>query len=356
MSTVRALPAYALPSLVLLLAAALELATPTHIVATPLFAAACVAAGVLLPLRGTVAVVVTAVAVELLIKAWLALPMGPDDWVHALDVPIAGALGVAAHQLRSRYGTRLAAVREVAEAAQRAVLPTPAERLGGIRVAAEYRAAQSGSRIGGDFYAAVDTPHGVRLVVGDVRGKGLGAVGLAAILLGAFRESAIRDVGLEEVALRMDEAAAREAARRGGEDRWEGFATALLVEVSAAEPGRLRLLNCGHASAYLFGADGAVRELHSRRPGSPLGLDMGLLDAVAPEEVELPFDAVVLLLTDGVTEARDAQGTFFDPARHLTATAWGEPAAVLGSVVDAVARWTGGARDDDMALLAFRAG
>lgn len=78
----------------------------------------------------------------------------------------------ATSALRIRREQVLAAVRSVAEAAQHALLqPIPAT-VGPFQVAVRYSAAAAEARIGGDLYALVSTPHGVRLIVGDVRGKG----------------------------------------------------------------------------------------------------------------------------------------------------------------------------------------
>ncbi|MBO1330013.1 PP2C family protein-serine/threonine phosphatase [Streptomyces sp. VRA16 Mangrove soil] len=346
------------PWAVMVAALILELSTPAEVRATPLLTLACVAAGVVLPLRGTLAVAAAALTLELLITVVRGTEHEGHEYVDALNVLVAGGVGVAANRLRGRYGSRLAAAREIAEAAQRAVLPTPPSRLAGAPVAVAYRAARGGTRVGGDFYAALATPWGVRFVVGDVRGKGLGAVGLVAILLGAFREAAVRVQDLAEVAARMDEAASLEAERRGGEEGREGFATAVLAELPAAAPDRLRLLSRGHPAPYVFAPDGAVRELPYGAPGLPLGLGPLVAgpDGTAVAEHPLPPGALVLLLTDGVTEARDRTGAFFDPARDLTGLPRAEratPGALLHTVAAAVADWSHGERDDDMALLAF---
>ncbi len=118
-----------------------------------------------------------------------------------VTVVVVSVLAVLVNLLVRRGQERLASVREIAEAAQRAVLPEPAERIGGFQIAARYEAAQEGASIGGDLYAVQDTPHGVRLIVGDVRGKGMGAVGAVAVVIGAFREAAEQEATLEAVAM-----------------------------------------------------------------------------------------------------------------------------------------------------------
>src|SRR5882757_2181689 len=79
-------------------------------------------------------------------------------------------------------------VRRIADVTQRVLLRPVPERIGPVAAAVEYISAAGGARIGGDFYEIIETPYGVRAVLGDVRGNGLDAVSGAAALLGAFRE------------------------------------------------------------------------------------------------------------------------------------------------------------------------
>jgi serine phosphatase RsbU (regulator of sigma subunit) len=81
--------------------------------------------------------------------------------------------------------------------------------------------ATANALIGGDLYEAVSTPHGVRIIIGDVRGKGLDAVQLAATVLGAFRQAAAVQPDLPSLVKAID---AVVSAVTGDED----FVTALL--------------------------------------------------------------------------------------------------------------------------------
>ncbi|MGW2074251.1 hypothetical protein ACWCPK_38435 [Streptomyces sp. NPDC001953] len=75
----------------------------------------------------------------------------------------------------------------MAETAQRVLLRPLPRHLEDIDVEVLYQAAAAQARIGGDFYEAMQTPHGVRLIIGDVRGKGLPAVEVASAILSTFR-------------------------------------------------------------------------------------------------------------------------------------------------------------------------
>ncbi|MCX5316072.1 hypothetical protein [Streptomyces sp. NBC_00154] len=58
-----------------------------------------------------------------------------------------------------------------------------------MRAASLWLAAETGAQVGGDLYEAVQTRYGVRMIVGDVRGKRLNAMRAVAVVLGAFREA-----------------------------------------------------------------------------------------------------------------------------------------------------------------------
>ena len=82
----------------------------------------------------------------------------------------------------------------------------------GVGEPAPGRAVRLGQHRGvdrGDFYEALETPHGVRLLVGDVRGKGLDAVRLAGVVLGSFRDAAQDRPDLAEVAAALDRSVTR---------------------------------------------------------------------------------------------------------------------------------------------------
>ncbi|MPY37909.1 serine/threonine-protein phosphatase, partial [Streptomyces adustus] len=252
-----------------------------------------------------------------------------------------------------RGDQRLASAREIAEAAQRAVLPEPAARIGGYDVAARYEAAQADAFIGGDLYAVQDTPRGVRLIVGDVRGKGMGAVAAVAVIIGAFREAAEQEATLEAVAQRLERALAREGTRRDGPDASEGFTTAVLAELPHGDE-TVRILHRGHPPPLLLHPDGTVRPLPAHEPALPLGMGELADRPDRAEESRFPRGATLLLHTDGVSEARDAQGRFYDPEERLAGRPFRDPEELLAALARDVHRHCGGGLADDMALLAVR--
>ncbi|EFG64926.1 serine phosphatase [Streptomyces sp. SPB074] len=326
---------------------------PVTFTGAPFFAAAPLVAAPFATSRDTVGVGVLAAVGESLLQIIRGrLPTEPF-LIELTTVLTVAALAVVINALIRRGDRRLASMQNVAAVAQRAVLPVPPERIGGLDVAAQYEAAEADAFIGGDLYAVQDTPYGVRMVLGDVRGKGLGAVEAVSVVIGAFREAAEQEPTVEGVAQRLERALAREGLRRRALDAFEGFTTAVLAEVprGAAE---LRLVNRGHTEPLLLERDGRLRVLTPGEHALPLG--MGELGAWPDraEIIDFPPGATLLLYTDGLSEARDARGRFYDPVARLGGRTFPHPRALLTTLTEEVLRYTGGATTDDMALLAVR--
>lgn len=347
----------ALPALLIAIGAGYDWLTLSDVTAGPLFTAAPLVAALLYALRGTVLTGVAAVLAILGIhfgpRLGLGLAARAGSVTETVTIVTVAFLAVLLNVLVRRKNERLASAREIAGAVQRAVLPEPAARIGGLDIAARYEAAHAGAFIGGDLYAVQDSPHGVRLIVGDVRGKGMGAVAAVTVLIGAFREAAEQETTLEAVVQRLERALSREVTRRQGLDAFEGFTTAVLVEIPHGG-GATRIVNRGHPAPLLLLPDGTLSVLETRESALPLGMgDLGIWPDRA-EEREFPPGATLLLHTDGVSEARDAHGEFYDPAARLAGRVAPAPGALLSAVVEDVARHTKGRATDDMALLAVR--
>ncbi|MEU9082975.1 PP2C family protein-serine/threonine phosphatase [Streptomyces sp. NPDC048357] len=340
-----------LPAGLIVLGTVFNLLTPPRFTGSPFFSAAPLVAAPLYTFRATVLTGLLASLAVFLLQ----LHNGTGGKVEALTelatVVTVSGLALLINRVVRRSGEQLASARGIAEAAQRAVLPKPAERIGGLHVSAWYEAAQADAFIGGDLYAVQDTPYGVRLAVGDVRGKGLGAVEAVAVVLGAFREAAETEPTLEALAQRLERALAREGTRRDGLDAVEGFTTCVLGEVPPGA-GVLRLLNRGHPEPLLLHGNGELVVLAPAEPALPLGMgELGGWPDRA-EEWAFPAGTTLLLYTDGLSEARDRAGDFYDPAARLRGRIFPGPHALLGALSSDVRRHTGGGATDDMALLA----
>ncbi|MEV0779636.1 PP2C family protein-serine/threonine phosphatase [Streptomyces sp. NPDC050433] len=340
-----------LPGLIIVVAIILDQSTPAAITASPLFSAAPLVAAPFFSFARTLLVGIVSIAAIIGLYFYNNRVAAIVTITELLTVFTVSVLALAINGVVRRSGERLASARVIAEAAQRAVLPTPAPRIGGLHIAARYEAAEKGAFIGGDLFAVQDTEHGVRLVVGDVRGKGMGAVETVAVIIGAFREAAEQERSLEGVAQRLERALAREGTRRSGIDLFEGFTTAVLAEIPHAA-GTVRVVNRGHPEPLLLAPDGGLTVLATTEPALPLG--MGELGTWPDRADEMPYlsGATLLLYTDGLTEARNAAGVFYNPRERLAGRIFPGPDELLEAVVGDVRLHTGGATTDDMALLA----
>ena len=235
---------------------------------------------------------------------------------------------------------RLTQVTKVAEAAQRAILVPVPGRLGPARVAVHYESAASDALIGGDMYAMVLTPHGLRVLVGDVRGKGLDAVRMSSQVLAAFRERAGDDAYLEVLLDHMDHTVARAAVND------EEFVTAILIQLTA--DGHVTLVGAGHPYPFTL-SHGRARLLEDPSPRPPLGLG-GRAELTS---LQLDPGDRLLLYTDGLTEARDPRTRAFLPDSTILGAlvADREPADAVAALQHDVLQWSGGVLHDDIALV-----
>ncbi|MDQ0585613.1 PP2C family protein-serine/threonine phosphatase [Streptomyces rishiriensis] len=337
------------PVFTTVLIAGLAFATPREIAFSRLLPAAPALAAALWPVLPTV-----------LLGACCLLVMIGVSFVHSdLGTPYTAA-AITAVTLAAAYASHLRLQREetlfqvrlVADAAQKVLLRPLPHRIQGIEIESLYRAAQEQARIGGDFYEAADTPYGVRLLIGDVRGKGLSAVGAAAAVINCFRENAYDQPDLQGLIHRLQTTMTRYSATIPADDKQEHFATALITEIPYGS-GHVKVLNCGHPPP-VFVQHGHVHVLEPTRPSTPLNLEALLGDHYHVDTVAFVPGDQMLLYTDGVTETRDRNGTFFPLPDWMRLHRAAAPRELLNQLHSDLLRYGGGRLDDDIAALAVR--
>ncbi|MBA3742620.1 SpoIIE family protein phosphatase [Sporichthya sp.] len=267
----------------------------------------------------------------------------PSRKYVAADVPFAqdiarrvGAALRSASAYRDKAG-ELADVRRVADAAQRAILAPPPALIGPVALAARYVGAAAEAQVGGDFYEVVPRPGSVRMLIGDVRGKGLSAVRVATIVLGEFRAVAADLANLPAIAGRLDQ---RLRPHLGEED----FVTALLAEIH--DDGTFSVASCGHPPALMLTGD-QINEV-----GTEFSLPLGLGADPVLESGQLRPGDRLLLYTDGAIETRDADRRFLDFIELLRPALDRDHVGVLDAVLTSLRQNAGGSRlNDDLALL-----
>jgi serine phosphatase RsbU (regulator of sigma subunit) len=266
---------------------------------------------------------------------------GTDALIAIAGVTVAGVIASIG---RKRREEDLANLQAIAEAAQQILLRPVPNRIEPVDIAVRYVSALSLARIGGDLYEAVAAKGCVRLIVGDVLGKGLPAARTAAVVLGAFREAAYDAEDLFQIAERIETSLRNQEAT-------EEFVTAVLAEVSG-DGCQVEILNCGHPEPLII-HDGKITAVESpEEAGLPLGL--ASLTVEKREVSVVPFGPSdrMLFYTDGITEARDATGEFYPLERSAALLGVGrDVGVVLDDLIGDVQGYVGQALRDDATLL-----
>ncbi|MFC8728768.1 PP2C family protein-serine/threonine phosphatase [Streptomyces bacillaris] len=200
--------------------------------------------------------------------------------------------------------------------------------------------------VGGDFYDAVLRPDGsIALLIGDVCGRGAEAAALTGLARHTLRTLLEEGTDAGTALSRLNRALRQERASR--------FLTAVVATLTPRADGTVRLSTCsaGHPPPLVLRGDGTVSEVLSG------GLLLGVLDDVSYEsrEEHLTADDTLVLFTDGLTESREAGGTFFEsvlPAR--LAALRGSNAAHIAESLARQARAFRDSGQDDIALLVAR--
>ena len=155
--------------------------------------------------------------------------------------------------------------------------------------------------IGGDFFDVVNTEDGLAIVLADVSGKGVSAALLASTLQGMVYSHLIARMPLPEIMAAVNRFFTQK-------HLGEKYATVIIIRVTQA--GELEYVNCGHVPPLLVSGSQVTRPEHGNLP-------VGLLADASYEgdRVHLKPGDRFILVTDGVTEAENAEGEFFDNER-----------------------------------------
>lgn len=302
--------------------------------------------------RGTAATTLGCLGLQMLLAS--RRPGHFDEQHHIALYAATFLIGIASTVLAwqgRRAEAHLLRANTVAEAMQKALLRPLPRQIGPVRAAAFYSAGEGGTLVGGDLYDVCETPYGIRAIIGDVRGKGLGAVQTVAAVLGSFRVCAQEQGDLTRLAGRLEKSIILNTPADDGDA--ELFVTALLVEIPPAG-GQVRIADHGHPPPLVLGPDGC-RQLRTR-PTLPLGLTT-LAPGTAAQITEHPLspDEVLLLHTDGISETRNARGDFY-PVRERLQQRFIQPPApedVVTFLRADTQRWSAQGDEDDQAALAL---
>lgn len=239
-----------------------------------------------------------------------------------------------------------ARVRALARTLQATFLPPAIPPVPGLEVGGAYRPAGDGSEVGGDFYDVFETGRGTwAVVLGDVCGKGPEAAVVTALARHTVRAEALRTPYPSAVLAGLHNALVLHHPER--------FCTAVLGVLERAPGGvRLTVSSGGHHLPVRFSAAGGIGPL-----GEP-GTILGMLDTprLGDTSAVLAPGDVVVLYTDGITEARHDR-EFFDDDRlmDLIRGLAALPAQEIADrIVASAIAYQGGHARDDIAVVVLR--
>lgn len=188
---------------------------------------------------------------------------------------------------------------KVAQKIQNDLLPRELPASGWFRAAGSSIASRE---VGGDYYDLCQTaPDTWAIVVADVSGKGVSSALLASLLQGAFLLGCEAALPIEQMMARMNHFL---------NARTKGEKYATVFYCTLRQDGMLRWANAGHPRPYLIRCNGELARLAST------GLPLGMLENATYEVLEArlePGDRVVLF-SDGLSEAENEDGEFFERA------------------------------------------
>ena len=237
----------------------------------------------------------------------------------------------------------------IAHTLQQSLLPRLPE-IPGIEVAAVYRPVGEANEVGGDFYDLL-SPRGEGgawiAVIGDVCGSGAVAAAITALARYTIRAVAPLEDKPSGILSGLNEAMIRQLPNHQ-------FCTAACLRLESDGEGLDISLSCGgHPEPLLLRADGSLQELSC--PSKALGVfdDADFSDQTARLG---PGDSIVLY-TDGVTEARSPDGSFFGEKKlHslLRSCAGLTAPAIARKMEGEICNFQDGYPHDDLAILVIR--
>jgi phosphoserine phosphatase RsbU/P len=225
---------------------------------------------------------------------------------------------VQAEEAARRYQQELSIAASIQQRLMAVTIPeVPFAKLAGRNISCK--------EIGGDFFDAVNTEEGLAVVLADVSGKGVSAALIASQLQGMIYSELSAGMPLREIVTTVN---------RFFTHKHIGEKYATLIIARVRRDGELEYVNCGHVPPLLVCNHEVMRPPHGNLP-------VGLLSDANYESDHCslhPGDRLILV-TDGVTEAENARGDFFEDSRLEAVAA---KSSTLEDIFSAVANFCGG--------------
>lgn len=235
----------------------------------------------------------------------------------------------------------------IADMLQQALIPphVPA-KIGNFSIGVRYQPALREAEVGGDFYDVFDLGNNkIGVLIGDVAGKGLAAAIRVAAARYAIRSYAVIESSPARVLNRANQALCMDMDM----DNEAGMLTAFFAVIDTAT-GEIHYASAGHEPPLLCHSTGEIEELPVG--GLPLGVwDMSEYDQ---GEVQLSENDTIVLVTDGITEARAGIDRFFEKKgmiQFLESSKTLSPDETASGLLEAAISHSGGELQDDAAVV-----
>ena len=240
-----------------------------------------------------------------------------NDILHAIATEAASLIEnarlVQAEEASRRYQQELSIAASIQQRLMAVTIPeVPFARLDGRNLSCK--------EIGGDFFDAVNTEEGLTIVLADVSGKGVSAALLASTLQGMIYSQLMAGMPLTEIVTGVNRFFTHKHIG-------EKYATVIIARIRSN--GELEYVNCGHVPPLVVSASGVQRPSHGNLP-------VGLLPDAKYESdhCQLKAGDRLILVTDGVTEAENAHGDFFEDSRLEIAAKTGSLEQIFTAISD----------------------
>lgn len=266
------------------------------------------------------------------------LSPGSRELLQTLAIEASTILENARLLEEERVKIRMEDELKIARDIQQGLLPPALPSTGWFRAAGS---SIPSTQVGGDYFDVRQVSADVwAAVVADVSGKGVSSALLASLMQGSFL---MASGGIEAILERLNAFLLERT-------RGEKYATVFYCMLNTS--GLLSYVNAGHPAPFLVGVDGRLRKLHTS--GMPVGMIEGALFQTVQTQLA-PGDKIVIF-SDGLTEAENSDGAFFDTERLRVAlrdNAARDAAGLHAALLAAVERFTEGGvvRDDITALV-----
>jgi len=244
-----------------------------------------------------------------------------NDILHAIATEAASLIEnarlVQAEEAGRRYQQELSIAASIQQRLMAVTIPeVPFAKLAGRNLSCK--------EIGGDFFDAVNTDQGLTIVLADVSGKGVSAALLASTLQGMIYSQLTAGMPLTEIVT---------AVNRFFTDKNIGEKYATVIIARIRDNGDLEYVNCGHVQPLVVSNGEVRRPAHGNLP-------VGLLPDATYESdhCQLKQGDRLILVTDGVTEAENSRGDFFEDSRLELAAKTG----TMEQIFTAISTFCGG--------------